>query len=340
MTASQFDAAMSRALELALLGPAYGVNPQVGAVILDPNNEVAAEGYHKGSGTDHAEVMAIKDLKTKTGQDSFPGYTAVVTLEPCNHTGRTGPCSKALADAGISRVVYAVADPGQESGGGAEFLASSGIEVIKGTGEAAAEEQSRVWLTANRLGRPFVTLKWASSLDGRTAATDGSSKWISGDASRADGHRRRSEVDAILVGTGTALADDPELTARDGHDYYEHQPLRAVLGESELPGSLRVFNDKAETIHLRTRNIESALGDLYLRGVKHVWVEGGPSVASKFVELGLVDEFILYLAPMLLGGDRVALQDIGVSSMQDALELEIVEQKSLDHDLFIRARRK
>ncbi|MEL0319918.1 MAG: bifunctional diaminohydroxyphosphoribosylaminopyrimidine deaminase/5-amino-6-(5-phosphoribosylamino)uracil reductase RibD [Aquiluna sp.] len=341
MTASQFDAAMSRALELALLGPAYGVNPQVGAVILDPNDEVAAEGYHKGSGTDHAEVMAIKDLKTKTGRDSFPGYTAVVTLEPCNHTGRTGPCSKALADAGISRVVYAVADPGQESGGGAEFLASRGVEVIKGTGEAAAEEQSRVWLTANRLERPFVTLKWASSLDGRTAATDGSSKWISGEMSRSDSHKRRSEVDAILVGTGTALADDPELTARDDQGgYYEHQPLRVVLGERELPGSLRVFNDRAESLHFKTRDAERALKELYSRGVKHVWVEGGPAVASKFVQLGLVDEFIIYLAPMLIGGDKVALQDIGVMSMQGAIELEIAEQKLLDQDLFIRARRK
>jgi diaminohydroxyphosphoribosylaminopyrimidine deaminase/5-amino-6-(5-phosphoribosylamino)uracil reductase len=341
MTASQFDAAMSRALELALLGPAYGVNPQVGAVILDPNNEIAAEGYHQGAGTDHAEVVAIKDLKTKTGRDSFPGYTAVVTLEPCNHTGRTGPCSKALADAGISRVVYAVADPGQESGGGAEFLASRGVEVIKGTGEAAAEEQSRVWLTANRLERPFVTLKWASSLDGRTAATDGSSKWISGEMSRSDSHKRRSEVDAILVGTGTALADDPELTARDDQGgYYEHQPLRVVLGERELPGSLRVFNDRAESLHFKTRDAERALKELYSRGVKHVWVEGGPAVASKFVQLGLVDEFIIYLAPMLIGGDKVALQDIGVMSMQGAIELEIAEQKLLDQDLFIRARRK
>jgi diaminohydroxyphosphoribosylaminopyrimidine deaminase/5-amino-6-(5-phosphoribosylamino)uracil reductase len=341
MSTSQVDAAMSRALELALLGPAHGVNPQVGAVILDPNNEIAAEGYHQGAGTDHAEVVAIKDLKTKTGRDSFPGYTAVVTLEPCNHTGRTGPCSKALADAGISRVVYAVADPGQESGGGAEFLASRGVEVIKGTGEAAAEEQSRVWLTANRLERPFVTLKWASSLDGRTAATDGSSKWISGEMSRSDSHKRRSEVDAILVGTGTALADDPELTARDDQGgYYEHQPLRVVLGERELPGSLRVFNDRAESLHFKTRDAERALKELYSRGVKHVWVEGGPAVASKFVQLGLVDEFIIYLAPMLIGGDKVALQDIGVMSMQGAIELEIAEQKLLDQDLFIRARRK
>ncbi|PWL21288.1 MAG: bifunctional diaminohydroxyphosphoribosylaminopyrimidine deaminase/5-amino-6-(5-phosphoribosylamino)uracil reductase RibD [Candidatus Aquiluna sp. XM-24bin5] len=332
---------MSRALELALLGPAQGVNPQVGAVILDEKHQIVAEGYHKGSGTDHAEVMAIKELRAKTGDSSFPGHTAVVTLEPCNHTGKTGPCSKALADAGISRVVYAVSDPGKDSGGGAEFLRGCGVEVIAGVGALAAEEQSRVWLTANRLERPFVTLKWASSLDGRTAATDGSSKWISGEMSRSDSHKRRSEVDAILVGTGTALADDPELTARDDQGgYYEHQPLRVVLGERELPGSLRVFNDRAESLHLKTRDVAHALKELYSRGVKHVWVEGGPAVASKFVELDLVDEFIIYLAPMLLGGDKVALQDIGVGSVQDAAELEIVEQKLLDQDLFIRARRK
>jgi diaminohydroxyphosphoribosylaminopyrimidine deaminase/5-amino-6-(5-phosphoribosylamino)uracil reductase len=338
---SQFDAAMNRALELALLGPAQGVNPQVGAVILNPDNEIVAEGYHQGSGTSHAEVMAIKFLQEKLGASIFPpGHTAVVTLEPCNHTGKTGPCSKALLEAGISRVVYAVADPGQESSGGGEFLHLSGVEVIRGVCESEAEEQGRVWLTANRLARPFVTLKWASSLDGRTAASDGSSKWISGEQSRSDGHLRRSEVDAILVGTGTVLADDPELTARtsDG-GYFEHQPLRVILGEREIPNTLRVYNDKAETLHLRTRNIQEALAELFSRGVKHLWVEGGPNVASNFVKSKLVDEFIIYLAPTLLGGPRVALEDIGVGSMAEAIDIEIVEQKLLDKDLFIRARR-
>ncbi len=338
---SQFDAAMNRALELALLGPAQGVNPQVGAVILNPDNEIVAEGYHQGSGTSHAEVMAIKFLQEKLGAGIFPpGHTAVVTLEPCNHTGKTGPCSKALLEAGISRVVYAVADPGQASSGGGEFLRQSGVEVIRGVCESEAEEQGRVWLTANRLARPFVTLKWASSLDGRTAASDGSSKWISGEQSRSDGHLRRSEVDAILVGTGTVLADDPELTARtsDG-GYFEHQPLRVILGEREIPNTLRVYNDKAETLHLRTRNIQEALAELFSRGVKHLWVEGGPNVASNFVKSKLVDEFIIYLAPTLLGGPRVALEDIGVGSMAEAIDIEIVEQKLLAKDLFIRARR-
>ena len=338
---SQFDAAMHRALELALLGPIQGVNPQVGAVILNADNEIVAEGYHQGSGTNHAEVMAISALKEKLGVSTFPaGHTAVVTLEPCNHTGKSGPCSKALLEAGISRVVYAVADPCQDSSGGGEFLRQSGVEVVAGVCEAEAEEQGRIWLTANRLGRPFVTLKWASSLDGRSAASDGTSKWISGEQSRSDGHLRRSEVDAILVGTGTVLADDPELTARTAEGgYFQHQPLRVIIGERELSDTLRVFNDKAETLHLKTRNIQEALAELFSRGVKHLWVEGGPNVASEFVKLGLVDELIIYLAPMLLGGPRVALEDIGVGSMAEAIDIEIVEQKLLDNDLFIRARR-
>lgn len=336
-----FEPAMRRALELALEGPAHGVNPQVGAVILDPELNIVAEGFHAGSGTPHAEVNAIAALKDKLSHPFPPGYTAVVTLEPCNHTGKTGPCSEALIEAGISRVVYAASDPGEKSSGGAQRLRNAGVEVVSGVLLEAAEDQGRVWLRANRLQRPFVTLKWASSLDGRVAAQDGSSKWISSEESRNDGHLRRSEVDAILVGTGTAIADDPELTARkpDG-SYYDHQPLRVLLGEREVPKDFRVFNDKAPTIQIRSRNIHGALAELWSRGVKHVWVEGGPNVASRFVKFGLVDEFIIYLAPMLLGGDKTSIRDLGIQSIDEALELEILEQKMLGPDVFLRARRK
>lgn len=335
----QFETAMRRALEVALNGPYVGVNPQVGCVILDADLNPIAEGWHLGAGTPHAEVMAIARAREALNMERFPpGYTAVVTLEPCNHTGRTGPCSEALIEAGISRVVYAVADPGDASSGGAARLSSARIEVISGVLADAAEEQSRVWLTANRLQRPFVTLKWASSLDGRAAAEDGSSKWISGPESRADSHLRRSRVDAILVGTGTAIADDPELTARtDDGGYYPNQPLRVVLGERELPKKLRVFNDRAETVHLRTQSIHGALAELWARDIKHVWVEGGPKVASRFVKFGLVDELIVYLAPMLLGGENTSLRNIGVSTMAEAKQLEIRETKSLGDDIFMRA---
>ncbi len=333
MSSHKYEFAMRRALELALLGPAHGVNPQVGAVILDAELNIIAEGFHRGSGTPHAEVDALRKLEQVPA-----GSTAVVTLEPCNHTGKTGPCAQALIDAGVSRVVYASSDPGDASSGGGATLRAAGIDVISGVFEDEADNQSRVWLTANRRKRPFVTLKWATSIDGRAAAADGTSKWISGPESRADSHLRRSEVDAILVGTATVIADDPELTARkpDG-SLYENQPLRVIIGERELPLDSRVFNDDAQTIQLRTHSLHGILDALWQEGIKHVWVEGGPTVASQFVRLGLVDEFLIYLAPLLLGGDRTAIRDIGIENITGAKQLEIVEVKHLGNDIFIRA---
>jgi len=337
---NNFEVAMRRALELAANGPAFGANPRVGAVILDSSGVAVAEGWHRGAGTAHAEVDALSQLTHLLDPAGHlpSGFTAVVTLEPCNHTGRTGPCSQALIAAEITRVVFAGDDPGQSSAGGAATLEAAGVEVIRGVLTAESEELNRIWLTAMRQGRPFVTLKWASSLDGRAAAEDGTSKWISGPESRIESHYRRSQVDAILVGTGTALADDPELTARkpDG-TLYEHQPLRVILGERDLPDTLRVFNDDAETLVLRTQSIHGALAELFDRGIRHVWVEGGPRVASKFVKFGLVNEFIIYLAPMLIGGDRTAIKNIGVESMPDAKHLKILETKPLGQDIFIRA---
>ncbi len=340
MQLRHLESAMQRSLELALLGPAWGVNPQVGAVILDQEGRIVAEGYHKGSGTAHAEVLAIEDLRRSIPYPFAPGYTAVVTLEPCNHFGKTGPCAQALIDAGISRVVFPIKDPGNESAGGAQRLRDSGVEVIEGVLRDKAKEQARVWLSSKQLGRPFVTLKWASSLDGRIAAVDGSSKWISGEQSRQDAHKLRRDVDAILVGTGTVMADDPELTARDsGGNYFEHQPLRVVMGESSLPTEARVFNEKAETIQIRARNPQVVLQELHERQVKHLLVEGGSKIASEFIRNNLVDEFIIYLAPLLLGGPRLAINDLGIPSMSEAIKLRITEQKLLGDDLMIRARR-
>jgi len=337
-----FESAMRHALNLALNGPAHGVNPQVGAVILNPEGEMVAEGWHMGSGTPHAEIIAMENAREKLGfQNRFPeGYTAVVTLEPCNHTGKTGPCSHALLEAGISRVVYASNDPGEKSSGGGKFLKKQGVEIIKGLLKSEADDQARHWIVSTKKQRPFVTIKYASTLDGRGAAQDGSSQWISGPESRADSHRRRSEVDAILVGTGTAIIDDPELTARrpDG-SYFEHQPLRVVVGERELDKNLRVFNDRAETLVITTQSLQEAMTELWDRGIRHVLVEGGPNVASKFVKQGLADEFLVYLAPMLLGGDKTALKDLGIKNISEAIDLEIKELKTLGKDVFIRASR-
>jgi diaminohydroxyphosphoribosylaminopyrimidine deaminase/5-amino-6-(5-phosphoribosylamino)uracil reductase len=334
----QYDQAMHRALVLAENGPAWGVNPQVGAVILDARNRIIGEGWHNGSGTAHAEVMAIESALGQTGGKLPNGCTAVVTLEPCNHFGKTGPCAQALIAAGIERVVYASNDPGQASAGGAETLRNAGIETYGNLLVDQADELIRPWATATRLGRPHVTLKWAASLDGRTAADDGSSKWISGEESRADSHRRRSAQDAILAGTGTIIADNSELTARfaDG-TYYDHQPLRVVLGERELPLDARVFNDAAETVQLSTRDIKAALHELYNRGIRRVWVEGGPTVASEFAKQNLFDEVIVYVAPVLLGGQMNALHDIGVANIAGAKNLRIVEHIRLGDDIMIRA---
>jgi len=338
MSKLSLDDAMTSALELALKGPVTGVNPQVGAVILNADGELIGEGYHKGSGTAHAEVVALN--AALNGATKLPeGSTAVVTLEPCNHTGKTGPCAQALIEAGVSKVVFASLDPGDQSSGGAETLRSAGIEVVAGFHADKADLQSRVWLTAAKHKRPFVTLKWASSIDGRAAAQDGSSKWISGEDSRNDAHQRRSEVDAILVGTGTALIDDPELTARkpDG-SLHDQQPLRVVLGERDLPAGLRIFNDDAETLTLKTQSIHGALSELYEKGIKHVLVEGGPTLASRFVQMDLVDEFVIYLAPKLLGGDKLAIGSIDVPSIQDAKDMEFVEINALGPDVQIIAK--
>jgi len=327
--------AMIRALELALKGPTRGINPQVGAVILDSTGEVLGEGFHNGSGTAHAEVVALE--YALSGAQKLPaGSVAVVTLEPCNHTGKTGPCAQALIEAGVSKVVFASGDQGENSGGGAKTLRDAGIEVESGLMSEKADRQLRVWLTATKNQRPFVTLKWASSLDGRAAAQDGSSKWISGEESRADAHRRRSEVDAILVGTGTALIDDPELTARkaDG-SLHESQPLRVVLGTRDLPSSLRVFNSDAETKTIKTQSIHGALGELFEQGIKHVLVEGGPTLASRFVQMDLVDEFVVYVAPKLIGGEKLAIGSIDVPSIDQAKALDFQEVHKLGEDVLI-----
>ncbi len=330
--------AMWRALEIALLGPEHGPNPQVGAVIVDENNEIVGEGWHQGSGTAHAEVMALESVAhRKDANGKLPaGFTAVVTLEPCNHTGKTGPCAEALIAAGITRVVYAVKDPGVNSANGAATLRAAGIEVIDSVLADRAELQGKVWLTSMRKQRPFVTLKWASTLDGRAAANDGTSKWITGQEARHDVHLRRSNVDAIIAGTGTILADDAQLSARlPQGGYYPHQPLRVVIGQAELAKTLRVFDDTAETVQFKTQDLGQILTELFERGVRHAFVEGGPTLASAFIEAELFDRVLVYQAPLLVGGQNPTVRNIGASTMADATELEFIETKMLGKDILL-----
>ena len=327
-----YETAMRRALALAANGPALGANPQVGCVLLDADGTIVAEGWHRGAGTPHAEVDALSKVEDATG------LTAVVTLEPCNHTGRTGPCSRALIAAGVSKVVYAVSDPGQSSAGGAQTLRDAGVSVESGVLADEAEEFQHVWLTSARLGRPYVTVKWASTLDGRAAAADGSSQWITGTAARQRVHEQRAASDAILVGTGTVFADDPTLTARgDAGELMPDQPLPVVVGERHIPGDAKLWDHPRGVVESGTRNLDEVLAWLFEQGIRRVYVEGGPTLASAFISAGLVDEYLVYLAPKLLGGDKLALGDLGIASIGEARELRILSVESLGDDLLITA---
>ncbi len=329
------ETAMRHALSLAANGPARGVNPQVGCVLLDAEGTIVAEGWHRGAGTAHAEVDALSKVTDATG------LTAVVTLEPCNHTGRTGPCSLALIAAGIGRVVYAISDPGQASSGGAQTLRDAGVEVVSGVLADEAEEFLHVWLTATRNQRPYVTVKWAATLDGRAAASDGSSRWITGTASRQRVHEQRAAGDAILVGTGTVLADDPTLTARgDAGELMPEQPLPVVIGERPIPGDAKLWDHPRGVLESGSRNLHEVLAWLYEQGIRRAYVEGGPTLASAFIAAGLVDEYLVYLAPKLLGGDKLAVGDIGITSIGEARELRITSVESLGDDILITARSK
>ncbi len=327
------DTLMRDALGLARLGPAVDANPRVGAVVTDAAGRVVGRGHHRGAGTPHAEVVALAEAGA-----AARGGTAVITLEPCDHVGRTGPCSAALLDAGVARVVYAQPDPNPQAAGGAATLRTAGVSVEGGLLAAEAAALNRAWSFAVAHGRPRVVWKFAATLDGRSAAADGSSQWITGPEARADVHRQRSEAGAVLVGTGTALADDPRLTVRreDG-SLAEQQPLRVVMGRRELPASARVLDDAAPTWLARTRDPQEVLDGLTDRGVRQLWLEGGPELAAAFVSAGLVDEVVAYLAPTLLGGGRPAVADLGVPTLARAVHLTLLDVTTLGPDLRVRA---
>lgn len=321
------QAAMRRALVLAVSpGVPLGPNPRVGCVLLADDGATVAEGFHRGAGTAHAEADALAQAGERAR-----GTTAVVTLEPCAHTGRTGPCAVALRDAGVRRVVFAQPDPNPLAAGGAALLRHAGLDVEQGLLEAEARAVNEVWTFAVERGRPFVTWKFATTLDGRSAAADGTSRWVSSTAARLDTHRLRALCDVMLVGTGTVDVDDPQLTVRDEHDRpLPQQPLRVVMGERDLPAGRRVFDEQAESLHLRTRDPRQALAELHEGGRQHVFLEGGPTLAAAFLGAGLVDEIVTYVAPMLLGAGRGAVADLGITTIADALRPVVTDVTVLD----------
>ncbi|MDO5499815.1 MAG: bifunctional diaminohydroxyphosphoribosylaminopyrimidine deaminase/5-amino-6-(5-phosphoribosylamino)uracil reductase RibD [Propionibacteriaceae bacterium] len=323
--------ALLRALTLAGRGPAVDPNPRVGAVVTDGAGRIVGEGWHRGAGSPHAESAALA-----AAGDRARGGTVYVSLEPCCHTGRTGPCAQALIDAGITRVVYAQTDPNPVAHGGADRLRAAGVEVVGGHLAAEAEALNDAWTFAMRHGRPRVVWKTATSLDGRSAAADRTSRWITSVATRMEGHRLRAGCGAIMVGTGTAHADDPALTVRldEPAKVPPRQPLRVVLGERELPPDAQLHDDAAPTLHLRHRDPAAALAALHDRGVRQVLLEGGPTLAAAFLRAGLVDRIVWHLAPMLLGAG-LTLPDFGVGTLTEARRLVIREVRPADPDLIV-----
>lgn len=335
-------AAMLRAVELAGRGRATVLpNPVVGAVVLAEDGTVVGEGWHESPGGPHAEVNALRQAGPRAR-----GATAVVTLEPCDHTGRTGPCTQALVGAGVRRVVVGVLDPDAAASGGVSTLRAAGVDVVTGVHAHAAERVNEVWLAAVRRGRPFVTWKLAASLDGRSAAADGTSRWITGEAARADVHRLRAEADTVLVGVGTVVTDDPALTVRLGSP--ARQPLRVVADtHGRTPTTARVRDGSAPSwiatgaeVGLRGGHldVEALLTRLYERERRHVLLEGGPTLAGAFLRERLVDRVVAYVAPVLLGTGPAALTDAGVDTIGAALRLDVEDVTVLDADVRVTGR--
>ncbi len=332
MTApAHITAAMRLAIEQAqrVKGSTYP-NPPVGAVIVSADGDVAGVGATAPPGGPHAEVVALR----AAGQRAVGG-TAVVTLEPCNHHGRTPPCVDALLEANIASVVYAVADPNPIAAGAATRLCAAGVEVTAGVcAEEVAAGSLREWLHKQRTGLPHVTWKFAAGIDGRSAAADGSSQWITGDAARADVHRRRAAADAIIIGTGTVFADNPSLTARlpDG-GLADRQPLRVVVGKREIPPESNVTLGDSPTVVLHSHDPHEVIRALSAR--TDVIVEGGPTIAGAFLRAGVIDRILAYVAPVLLGGPFSAVDDVGVAGIASALRWRYDGVEQIGPDLLI-----
>ena len=352
---------MERALDLARRGLyTTDPNPRVGCVIAH-GERVVGEGWHRYAGEPHAEVHAL----AAAGADAA-GATAYVTLEPCRHTGRTGPCTQALIDARIARVVAAMRDPDPRvTGAGLTELAAAGIEVETGLLEARARTLNRGFVSRHERGRPWVRCKLAATLDGRTATAAGESQWLTGEAARADVHRLRAEAGAVLTGIGTILADDPRLDARVEESDPVTPPIR-VIADSHLrtppsarvftaPGSVLIVSAKVDAAAARALaeagaeivalpavrgrvSLGAAMTLLAERGVNEVHTECGPTLAGALIEADLVDEVVLYLAPDFLGDAARGMFTLpSVAAMRDRIGLDIVDVTRVEADLRITA---
>ena len=325
-----YTVAMQRAISMGEKGLGKTApNPIVGAVIIDSNGNVVGEGFHdRVNSPDHAEVVAIKAAGAKA-----KGATIVVSLEPCNHTGSTGACVQAIIDAGITTVVFAVSDPNPVASGGADALRAAGITVVAGVLEAQAAFSNRAWLMKIKKNRPFFTWKVAATLDGKVAAADGTSKWITNEASRGDVQVLRRQADAILVGTNTVIADNPHLIPRGEFAGYASNPIRVVCGEQDLPKDSLVFDDAAQTVVVKSKDLDVLVDRLNELGMNHVFVEAGPTLASAMVDHCLMDELVLYQAPTFLGTGKPFFAFDYPTTITDQMRLDHISTQVLDGDV-------
>ncbi len=325
-----YTVAMQRAIALSQKGLGKtSPNPIVGAVIVNSDGQIIAEGFHdRMSSPDHAEVVALKAAGVKA-----KGATMVVTLEPCNHTGTTGPCSKAITDAGISKVVYAVKDPNKKAAGGAQALRDQGVQVESGVLESDAAYANRAWLTKIEKNRPFFTWKVATTLDGKIAAVDGSSQWITNEKSRNDVQILRRQTDAILVGTNTVITDDPHLIPRGDFPGFTANPLRVICGEQDLPPTSKIFDEAATTLLVKTKNLNDLVEELNKTGINHVLIEAGPTLATAMLKQGYLDELVMYQAPSILGQGKSFVADFGATTINELFALDLIASEVLDGDV-------
>lgn len=340
---TQLSSAMQRAITLAHRGPSDDVNPQVGCVILDDRGAIISEGFHAGAGTDHAEIVALTNLNP--GFDPA-GLTAVVTLEPCNHTGKTPPCADALLRSGIGTIVYGQPDLGQRSAGGATTLFTHGRQIIAGIESKATGDLVADWRARSHTTTSGVIAKWAQSLDGRLAATDGTSQWITSVASRRHVHIQRALADIIITTTASIATDDPSLTAR--HDSGElmvpakDQPLPVIFGQSDVSPGAAIHTHPA----LKHRGLPTPprftgenlaadfaqLAELVGRGPR-VFIEAGPKFLNAVLAEQLADQLLIYTAPTLLGGPHQVVSDLGIVTLTDRFNFAFTGVHRMDTDL-------
>jgi len=319
------EAAMARAIERARMGLGKTFpNPIVGAVITSATGEFISEGFHQGA--DHAEVVAIKAAK-----EIPSGSIIYVTLEPCNHHGKTPPCTDAIIKAGISKVIYSVNDPNPVASGGAQRLREAGIEVDSGLAQQGASFANRAWMTKIAKDRPRITWKIAATMDGKVAASDGSSKWITGEPARADVALMRSQVDAIVTSTATVKADDPLLTSKG----LSNNPVRIVMGTSEIAANSQILGKAAETVIIKSRDPKELITFAKERGFNQILIESGPTFGTVLLREDLIDEIVLFQAPTFLGSGLPAIGDLGITNISDRLDFEISDVEVIGADLKI-----